>query len=234
MASVGRKINRKFKKQVSRSVDKLEKKGLSNMSKQDVDLLKFDRRAGKKTRVDVDATERAPIKRKTNDTMDFDLDIKLDDIPTMDPNYNKVASDALEEADELKDKIDKARGYRRLGRDHKQSVNRERRKVKGRPEQKTTQPVNKDVSSKIKELEELSSKGKTNRRAGKDKQSVDGERRKVKGRPGQEEDRKFFTNDNIKKTVGLGVGGALIFNMFDKGGQMSNAELYGQQSPYGY
>lgn len=49
-----------------------------------------------------------------------------------------------------------------------------------------------------------------------------------------DDSRKFFTNDNIKKTVGLGVGGAIVFNMFDKGGQMSNAELYGQQQPYGY
>lgn len=56
----------------------------------------------------------------------------------------------------------------------------------------------------------------------------------IKTEENAKDSRKFFTNDNIKKTIGLGVGGALVFNMFDKGGQMSNAELYGQQSPYGY
>lgn len=44
----------------------------------------------------------------------------------------------------------------------------------------------------------------------------------------------FFNKTNIQKGVGLGVGGALVFSMFDKGGQMSNSELYGQQQPYGY
>ena len=47
------------------------------------------------------------------------------------------------------------------------------------------------------------------------------------------EARKYLTKSNIQKGVGLGVGGYLVLNMFDKGGQMSNAELYGQQQQYG-
>lgn len=48
-----------------------------------------------------------------------------------------------------------------------------------------------------------------------------------------DEAKKLFSKSNIQKGVGLGVGGYLVFNMFDKGGQMSNAELYGQQQQYG-
>lgn len=44
----------------------------------------------------------------------------------------------------------------------------------------------------------------------------------------------IFSKSNAQKAVGLGVGGYLVLNMFDKGGQMSNAELYGQQQQYGY
>lgn len=43
----------------------------------------------------------------------------------------------------------------------------------------------------------------------------------------------LLSRKNIQKGVGLGVGGYLVLNMFDKGGQMSNAELYGQQQQYG-
>lgn len=50
----------------------------------------------------------------------------------------------------------------------------------------------------------------------------------------KEASKNFFNKTNIQKGVGLGVGGALVFSMFDKGGQMSNSELYGQQQPYGY
>lgn len=49
----------------------------------------------------------------------------------------------------------------------------------------------------------------------------------------KEEARKFLTKSNIQKGVGLGVGGYLVLNMFDQGGKMSNAELYGQQQQYG-
>lgn len=45
--------------------------------------------------------------------------------------------------------------------------------------------------------------------------------------------RKLLTKSNIQKGVGLGVGGYLVLNMFDQGGKMSNAELYGQQQQYG-
>lgn len=49
----------------------------------------------------------------------------------------------------------------------------------------------------------------------------------------KEEARKLLTKSNIQKGVGLGVGGYLVLNMFDQGGKMSNAELYGQQQQYG-
>lgn len=41
----------------------------------------------------------------------------------------------------------------------------------------------------------------------------------------------------LKKAVPIGVGGGLLFTLFDRGGQMSNSELYGQTNngnPYGY
>lgn len=44
---------------------------------------------------------------------------------------------------------------------------------------------------------------------------------------------KFFTKENIQKGVGLSVGGYLVLNMFNNGGKMSNAELYGQTQQYG-
>jgi hypothetical protein len=37
----------------------------------------------------------------------------------------------------------------------------------------------------------------------------------------------------LKKTIPIAVGGGLIFSMFNRGGQMSNSELYGQQPQYG-
>lgn len=37
-----------------------------------------------------------------------------------------------------------------------------------------------------------------------------------------------------KQVLGTAVGGGLIFSMFNRGGKMSNSELYGQSSPYGY
>lgn len=37
-----------------------------------------------------------------------------------------------------------------------------------------------------------------------------------------------------KQILGTAVGGGLIFSMFNRGGKMSNSELYGQSSPYGY
>lgn len=37
-----------------------------------------------------------------------------------------------------------------------------------------------------------------------------------------------------KQMLGTAVGGGLIFSMFNRGGQMTNSELYGQSSPYGY
>ena len=37
-----------------------------------------------------------------------------------------------------------------------------------------------------------------------------------------------------KQMLGAAVGGGLIFSMFNRGGQMTNSELYGQSSPYGY
>lgn len=46
--------------------------------------------------------------------------------------------------------------------------------------------------------------------------------------------RKYLTKSNIQKGVGLGVGGYLVLNMFNSGGQMSNADLYSQQQQYGY
>jgi hypothetical protein len=36
----------------------------------------------------------------------------------------------------------------------------------------------------------------------------------------------------LKKAVPIAVGGGLIFSMFNRGGQMSNSELYGQQPSY--
>ena len=36
-----------------------------------------------------------------------------------------------------------------------------------------------------------------------------------------------------KQLLGTAVGGGLIFSMFNRGGQQSNAELYGQSTPYG-
>lgn len=36
----------------------------------------------------------------------------------------------------------------------------------------------------------------------------------------------------LKKAVPVAVGGGLIFSMFNRGGQMSNSELYGQQPQY--
>lgn len=43
---------------------------------------------------------------------------------------------------------------------------------------------------------------------------------------------KIFNQKNIKTAVGVGVSGAIVMNMFNKGGQMSNSELYGQQQKY--
>ena len=37
----------------------------------------------------------------------------------------------------------------------------------------------------------------------------------------------------LKKAVPIAVGGGLVFSMFNRGGQMSNSELYGQQQQYG-
>ena len=37
----------------------------------------------------------------------------------------------------------------------------------------------------------------------------------------------------LKKAVPVAVGGGLVFSMFNRGGQMSNSELYGQQQQYG-
>jgi hypothetical protein len=38
----------------------------------------------------------------------------------------------------------------------------------------------------------------------------------------------------LKKAIPVTVGGGLIFSMFNRGGQMSNSELYGQSNQYGY
>ena len=38
----------------------------------------------------------------------------------------------------------------------------------------------------------------------------------------------------MQNAIPMAVGGGLIFSMFDRKGQMSNKELYGQASPYGY
>jgi hypothetical protein len=36
----------------------------------------------------------------------------------------------------------------------------------------------------------------------------------------------------LSKAIPMAVGGGLIFSMFNRGGQMSNSELYGQSTPY--
>ena len=36
----------------------------------------------------------------------------------------------------------------------------------------------------------------------------------------------------IRHAVPIAVGGGLVFSMFNRGGNMSNSELYGQQQPY--
>lgn len=38
----------------------------------------------------------------------------------------------------------------------------------------------------------------------------------------------------MRQAVPIGIGGGLVFSMFNRNGQMSNSELYGQQKPYGY
>lgn len=38
----------------------------------------------------------------------------------------------------------------------------------------------------------------------------------------------------LKQAIPIAVGGGLVFSMFNRGGQMSNSELYGQQNSYGY
>lgn len=42
----------------------------------------------------------------------------------------------------------------------------------------------------------------------------------------------FFNNKYTKTAIGAGVSGAIVLNMFNNGGQMSNSELYGQQQRY--
>ena len=41
-------------------------------------------------------------------------------------------------------------------------------------------------------------------------------------------------NSLLNQALPIAVGGGLIFAMANRGGNMSNSELYGQQSPYGY
>lgn len=38
----------------------------------------------------------------------------------------------------------------------------------------------------------------------------------------------------LKQAIPIAVGGGLVFSMFNRGGQMSNSELYGQQNSYSY
>ena len=38
----------------------------------------------------------------------------------------------------------------------------------------------------------------------------------------------------MRQAVPIGIGGGLVFSMFNRNGQMSNSELYGQAKPYGY
>ena len=42
------------------------------------------------------------------------------------------------------------------------------------------------------------------------------------------------TDKALRAVVPAAIGGGLIFSMFDRGGQMTNNELYGQSRPYGY
>ena len=56
-------------------------------------------------------------------------------------------------------------------------------------------------------------------------------RNKVKD-TGLTKDGKF--SNMLQKAIPTAIGGGLVFSMFNRSGQMNNAELYGQQRPYGY
>ena len=57
-------------------------------------------------------------------------------------------------------------------------------------------------------------------------------RKHAKYTPTPKKESKIFNKSNVSTAVGIGVSGAIVFNMFNKGGQMSNSELYGQQQKY--